>query len=450
MDQDKKNTSGAPSSDTTSALFVSARKKQLEQQEAEQRAKEKETQRLAAEAEVRRLEAEVEARRQKAAEDAKRADEEAQRIAEEARQKQAQAAENPDAILGAAAPQMPKSQKKEPGAASQSQSAGQGGGIADVLKNKKLLGIAGGGLALILIVVVLIVARGGGGDSAAPSGTATASGTVTSSGYDIGGIWYCDYQDGDFDTYHFLDDGIVEIQDYTGLDTTGAYEILDETIEVRVGEMEFAFVVDSDTLYDAGSDVTLTRELDGSGAAAQNGAPDGFSAYSDSATGLQLYYPDDLRAVLYLNSADEIVTVDSEDGMLSVMNITEMYDEFVATTNYDDMTILRGVSKAFLDLHSGTIFGTSNWTTSLGTQDIAAALEEGAARAGSPQTGRSFDTLAQYNIILNIDGSEANAYMALAQFSDSGLKVLYAIIWNPGTDAGDTLEDVMKSARIGS
>ncbi len=49
MDQDNKNTTGAPSNDTTSALFVSARKKQLEQQEADRRAREKEEQRLAAE-----------------------------------------------------------------------------------------------------------------------------------------------------------------------------------------------------------------------------------------------------------------------------------------------------------------------------------------------------------------------------------------------------------------
>ena len=59
MAEDKKNPTGAPATDTTSALFVSARKKQLEQQEAERRAKEKEEALLAAEAETRRLELEV-------------------------------------------------------------------------------------------------------------------------------------------------------------------------------------------------------------------------------------------------------------------------------------------------------------------------------------------------------------------------------------------------------
>ena len=164
MDQDNKNTTGAPSNDTTSALFVSARKKQLEQQEADRRAKEKEEQRLAAEAEVRRLEREVEERRRKAEEDAKRAEEDARRIAEEARARQAQAASNPDAILGAQPekketklPSMPKLPKKIVPVATEK--------AAKAPLNTKMLAIIGGGVAVVILIVVLVMTMGGGGDT---------------------------------------------------------------------------------------------------------------------------------------------------------------------------------------------------------------------------------------------------------------------------------------------
>ena len=103
MDENNNNQSGSQPADNTSALFVTARKKQLEQQEAERVAKEKEDQRLAAEAEVRRLEAEVEERRRRAEEEARRVEaeaaekkrqieEESRRVAEEARIRNAQTA----------------------------------------------------------------------------------------------------------------------------------------------------------------------------------------------------------------------------------------------------------------------------------------------------------------------------------------------------------------------
>ena len=85
MAEENKNGSGAPSTDTTSALFVSARKKQLEQQEEARRAKEKEAQRLSAEAEVRRLEQEVEERRRKAEEAALLVETQAREKREQAR-----------------------------------------------------------------------------------------------------------------------------------------------------------------------------------------------------------------------------------------------------------------------------------------------------------------------------------------------------------------------------
>lgn len=186
MDQDNKNTTGAPSNDTTSALFVSARKKQLEQQEADRRAKEKEEQRQAAEAEVRRLEREVEERRRKAEEDAKRADEDARRIAEEARAKQAQAAANPDAVLGAP-PSKPQGVKlpgvKLPGASAPSiaspaapkptampkavaVSSGSGEASVKTPPNMKMIAIIGGAVAVVILAVVLVITLGGSKDDA--------------------------------------------------------------------------------------------------------------------------------------------------------------------------------------------------------------------------------------------------------------------------------------------
>lgn len=90
-DDQKKNAANTPE-DNTSALFVSARKKQLEQQEAERRAKEKEDERRKAEEEVQRLEAEVAERKRKAEEEARRvAQEEEQRRQEEAKRRQEEA-----------------------------------------------------------------------------------------------------------------------------------------------------------------------------------------------------------------------------------------------------------------------------------------------------------------------------------------------------------------------
>ncbi len=82
-DKENKNTN-APSSDSTPALFVSSRKKQLEEQETQRIAAEKEAQRLEAEAEVKRLEEEVRKRKIQAQEDAKRIELEAEQRKKEA------------------------------------------------------------------------------------------------------------------------------------------------------------------------------------------------------------------------------------------------------------------------------------------------------------------------------------------------------------------------------
>lgn len=88
MGDEKKNL-GASSSDSTSALFVTARKKQIAEQEAQRKAAEEEAKRVAAEAEVRRLEAEVEERKRKAEEEKKRLEqEEKEKVEAEKKQQQ--------------------------------------------------------------------------------------------------------------------------------------------------------------------------------------------------------------------------------------------------------------------------------------------------------------------------------------------------------------------------
>jgi len=163
----KKNSDGAPSSDGTSALFVSARKKQLAQQEAERAAREKEEQRLAAEAEVRRLEAEVVERKRRAEEEALRveadnaekrrlAEAEAKRIAAEASAMKAQAAANPNAVLGTAPTptQAPVfAAPVQPAAAAQKKP----------LNMKLIIGAAAGALVVLILAIVLISSIGGGG-----------------------------------------------------------------------------------------------------------------------------------------------------------------------------------------------------------------------------------------------------------------------------------------------
>jgi hypothetical protein len=173
MDNDNKNTSGAPSSDTTSALFVSARKKQIEQQETERIAKEKEEKRLAAEAEVRRLEKEVEDRKRKAEEDAVAAEAEARRVAAEAKAKMSAAATNPDAVLGAGKPAAkPPIGINLPGA---NKPAAEGGAVAAKPLDTKMLMIIGGAvLAVIIIVVLIVVLAGGKKDDAEPADNVTA------------------------------------------------------------------------------------------------------------------------------------------------------------------------------------------------------------------------------------------------------------------------------------
>jgi hypothetical protein len=448
MDQDKKNKSGAPSSDTTSALFVSARKKQLEEQEAAARAKEKEEQRLKAEAEVRRLEAEVEERRRKAEGDAKHADEEAKRIAEEALQKQTQAAKNPELILGAAKKETKplKSQKNEP--------AGQGGGIADLLKNKTAL-IAGGGAAAIILAIILIVTLSGGGKP------------VTASGYDFSGVWYCDYLDGDYDTFSFLEKGKFTVETFDGTIINGAYKVSGEDISCVASdyEIEYTFTADGNTLNESNTDLTLTRELADPADYADDpdnvnpdadtnvsGAPEGYSVFVDPSSGLQFSYPAGASVLdNYLETPGlEIATLAMDDntGMLFVMNYTELYDEMVSTTNYDDITLLRVLANTFFEVNSETIFETADWATALGTKDFKAAIDAGYALEVPPESGRYFDTIAQFGVMLSVKGSDFGGYMMLTEPHDADLTLLNVLIFDTESDSGSLLERVIKSIRI--
>ena len=175
MSNEENKNPGAASGDDTSALFVSARKKQLAEQEVQRKAAEEEAKRKAAEEEVRRLEAEV-------AERKRQAEEEAKRVAVEARAKKAEAAANPDAILGAppaeqdskgtGLPQVPKISIPRPNIGPDS--------MGKITGNPKLLKIIGGAVALLLLVVFLTWGGGGSNkDNEADQGKPAVAGSVT-------------------------------------------------------------------------------------------------------------------------------------------------------------------------------------------------------------------------------------------------------------------------------
>ncbi len=205
--EDNKNNQGAPSTDNTSALFVSARKKQLQQQEQDRIAAEKEAARLAAEEEVRRLEQEVADRRRQAEEDAKKVEEEAQerrRLAEESRVQ-----EEKDAKIRQLRQQ--QEQKQQPakpfvpptvatpttGTAPAVAKKSSNEMIQDILQDKKKLGIAIGAVAAILILIIVLATMGGGG----------------SGGYENAYVMEGDPSNGYFNIYN---DGTADYTDSTG------------------------------------------------------------------------------------------------------------------------------------------------------------------------------------------------------------------------------------------
>lgn len=227
MSEENKTNSGAPSSDTTSALFVSARKKQLEQQEAERRAKEKEDERLKAEAEVRRLEAEVAERKRRAEEEAQRVaqeEEQSRREAEERRRRAAAEAEAEDRRQATEA----EARRKE---AQKTQAAGQAAGKtfsmpklalrkeAAVGEKKKLpvplhFIIAGAAVIVLAVVLVLVFVLGGKGGKG-PSEPDFASLLLENDGG-----WYLN---GDKSSFCLITDGDGSWELYDGDGILGIY-----------------------------------------------------------------------------------------------------------------------------------------------------------------------------------------------------------------------------------
>jgi hypothetical protein len=226
MADDKKSTSGAPSNDTTSALFVSARKKQLEQQEAERRAKEKEDARLTAEAEVRRLELEVEERRRRAEESARMAEAEAKQSEAEARKKREQAAlELPPGLIGGQA---------RPEAGPKSKLSG------------KMIAIVGGVAVAVIALVLVLVLRGGGEPY------------LTSNGIDIRGLYYSNNSNAEI---NFLEDGSLEFEGGEDGTQRGTYSIKGDTVTIEVSGAKLDLTaLNAETLTDA-SGGRFTRTL---------------------------------------------------------------------------------------------------------------------------------------------------------------------------------------------
>ncbi len=144
---ENQNNQGAPSSDNTSALFVSARKKQLAQQEQERIAAEKEAARIAAEEEVRRLEQDVEQRKLRAQEDAFRIEQE-----NEARRRQAD--------MTQAGPINPQYGQVATGSTFGNAAVSTSGGL---FANKQLLIIIASSVAVLILFIIVMVAIFSGG-----------------------------------------------------------------------------------------------------------------------------------------------------------------------------------------------------------------------------------------------------------------------------------------------
>ncbi len=253
--EDNKNNKGAPSTDNTSALFVSARKKQLAQQEEERLAAEKEAARLAAEEEVRRLELEVEERRRKAQEDAMRVEEEAQerrKLAEQERLQQEKDAKARAAQYPAPTAYNAPAVQNAPMQAPAMQSASATGGAAsakssvndivqkvtalaqDIIQDKKKLGIAIGAAVGLLVLIILLSALGGGG---APS-------------YETGFVNAGEPELGYFNLY---DDGTADGVSIMGDEFEGTWVGGGGALAIYVNDIEFAIynVIDDYTYEDA-------------------------------------------------------------------------------------------------------------------------------------------------------------------------------------------------------
>ncbi len=164
---ENQNNQGAPSSDETSALFVSARKKQLAEQEEQRLAAEKQAARLAAEEEVRRLEAEVAERKRKAEADAVQIQQEEE---ERRRQAEIEKARIASELKSAAntqyapptnnAPPPPYGQVATGSTVAVKPAANM---VNDLLADKKKLAIVAGAAVGALVVIILLASLFSGG-----------------------------------------------------------------------------------------------------------------------------------------------------------------------------------------------------------------------------------------------------------------------------------------------
>ncbi len=242
MDENKTN-QGAPSSDSTSALFVSARKKQLAQQEEERVAAEKEAARVAAEEEVRRLELEVEERKRKAQEDAKRVEEEAQerrRLAqaeEERMRREGAQFTAPQQNVAYSQPAMPQnSAVAQTSAAKPNEIVEKAKAIAqEIIQDKKKLGIAIG-VAVGVLVLIIILASLGGGSSIGSYEYAFVNDLDPSLGY-----------------FNLYEDGTADGVSILGEEFTGTWVGGNGAVAIYVNDIEFAIyeVVDNTSYVDA-------------------------------------------------------------------------------------------------------------------------------------------------------------------------------------------------------
>ncbi len=246
MENNDKKVQNAPSSDQTQALFVSSRKKQLEEQEAQRIAAEKEAQRIAAEEEVKRLELEVAERKRQAEEDAKRIEAEAierkRQAEEDAKKMEIEAAERKQKAeedAKKAALDAKKAEIAAQGKKLQSDITGKLGSTASNLQNKftknekadtpspkasasdaataaapdKQKMMMFGGIAAVAIVVIALMAMllGGGGG-------------IKES--ELQGVWY---SNNGLSMIEFIGDEF-EMSSVTGETAVGPYEIDDTTV----------------------------------------------------------------------------------------------------------------------------------------------------------------------------------------------------------------------------
>ncbi len=218
MENDNRN-QNAPSSDNTSALFVSSRKKQLEEQEAQRILAEKEAIRLAQEAEVRRLEEAVQQRKLQAEEEAKRLASGQPPISNPIPPTTGNSIAND--ITSNLANATTVTTEKKP-----------------ITADKKLLGIIiGGGVAGILLLTLIVQLATGGGLSQK---------TLAGDWYSTDGLSLVTFED---DSYQYTEYGIEDI--------FGTYKIEDDTVvllhedDPEVVVTSFNYIVDdeSDFLY---------------------------------------------------------------------------------------------------------------------------------------------------------------------------------------------------------